>query len=379
MSNTLISIVIPAYNRPDTLYQAIMSCLEQAHRPLEILIGDDSTHDGVAQMLAALPVTPGVTIRSERHRPSRRQPGNVNWLFANAAGARLVLLHDDDLLLPNALETLKAVWDAHPGTACAFGKQVVILEDGAVDIRQTLAINALYFRADRPTGVLSPTASVGLLQQVPNNCYLLDTALARSVGYRPEPEVGFAADAEFGVRLALAMAMGDRHFTYADAYVSAYRIMQNSMMRTTARNQDHHLVYREVAALAVPPEAEPARALFLERHGPAAVLDAANAGDVALARAILASGHYGRSTASIHGLVTRLSLAWPRAGRRLRPWLKSGVLALRRLSDGLRTRAGVALTSPEAVAVLALAPAIERDAARRRAGFAALTRGRAAA
>ena len=41
-----------------------------------------------------------------RNESSLGQAGNVNQLFARARGERLVLMHDDDFLLPGALTAM---------------------------------------------------------------------------------------------------------------------------------------------------------------------------------------------------------------------------------------------------------------------------------
>lgn len=51
MGNPLVSVVIPAYNRPDTLKIAIDSVLEQTYPNIEIIICDDSTDNRVKEMI----------------------------------------------------------------------------------------------------------------------------------------------------------------------------------------------------------------------------------------------------------------------------------------------------------------------------------------
>ena len=51
MGNPLVSVVIPAYNRPDTLKIAIDSVLEQPYPNIEIIICDDSSDNRVQEML----------------------------------------------------------------------------------------------------------------------------------------------------------------------------------------------------------------------------------------------------------------------------------------------------------------------------------------
>ncbi|KAA0546547.1 glycosyltransferase family 2 protein [Bacillus sp. BGMRC 2118] len=51
MSSPLVSVVIPAYNRPDTLKIAIESVLDQTYPEIEIIICDDSSDNRVQEML----------------------------------------------------------------------------------------------------------------------------------------------------------------------------------------------------------------------------------------------------------------------------------------------------------------------------------------
>ena len=58
----LVSTIIPVFNRPDQLPEAVSSALLQNYRPIEIIIVDDGSTDGLtsktAQRLAE--VNPGI-------------------------------------------------------------------------------------------------------------------------------------------------------------------------------------------------------------------------------------------------------------------------------------------------------------------------------
>ena len=54
-ANALVSVIIPVYNRPTLLREAVASVLVQTYRPIEIIIVDDGSTDetlDVSQELA---------------------------------------------------------------------------------------------------------------------------------------------------------------------------------------------------------------------------------------------------------------------------------------------------------------------------------------
>ena len=101
-----ISVCIPTYNRLKTLREAVASCLNQSRLPDEIIIGDDSGSDETENWINEIQNDSAVKIRYYHNRPSLKQAGNVNKLFNYAEGELLILLHDDDLLMPQAIQHL---------------------------------------------------------------------------------------------------------------------------------------------------------------------------------------------------------------------------------------------------------------------------------
>ncbi|WNC23208.1 glycosyltransferase family 2 protein [Thermosynechococcus sp. PP22] len=107
----LLSICIPAYNRPQGLAQAVRSVVAalppESHDPVEVIIIDDSaTPTAVEDLLA------GWSGRWHYQHNAQRLGMVANWnaSLAQAAGEFILLLHDDDYLLPQGitriLETL---------------------------------------------------------------------------------------------------------------------------------------------------------------------------------------------------------------------------------------------------------------------------------
>ncbi|CAH8770834.1 glycosyltransferase family 2 protein [Paenibacillus dendritiformis] len=96
MAHPLVSVVIPAYNRPHTLKIAIDSVLEQTYPNIEIVICDDSSNNEVQQMLEAayLPSYPQI-----KYHKNEKNLFLENWhkCFDLASGEYINYLMDDDV------------------------------------------------------------------------------------------------------------------------------------------------------------------------------------------------------------------------------------------------------------------------------------------
>ncbi len=105
----LLSIAIPAYNRPLWLERALKSVL--AAEPgiwddLEIVITDDSTTDECALVCQnTLHSWPGRWYHS-RNAQRLGMTGNWNQAIQTASGQYVLVLHDDDFLLPGGVDTI---------------------------------------------------------------------------------------------------------------------------------------------------------------------------------------------------------------------------------------------------------------------------------
>src|SRR4051812_46032781 len=108
-----IAVCIPTYNRPDLLSEALQSCLNQTILPREILIGDDSFDNKTGKLINQIALSSAVKIRYFHNDPSLGQAINVNSLFKNVKEELTMLLHDDDTLLPDALENLLKCFTEH--------------------------------------------------------------------------------------------------------------------------------------------------------------------------------------------------------------------------------------------------------------------------
>jgi hypothetical protein len=254
----------------------------------------------------------GIDLGYERHSPSLGQSGNVNRLFRRAAGDRLILLHDDDLLCSDGITILDRGWQDFPGARCVYGKQYMIAADGSILPDETKQLNDHYFRDETYAGRQGSGLEASLRQQMPNNGYLIDSALAREVGYRTESEVGQSVDADFAVRVGMSVQPGQ--FVFLDAFTSKYRLTPGSIMRSKSINHGQHLLYAALQQIPTDAAEEVAKEIMLRRVALDASLDAARAGQRRVALNIMMSKYYDKPMFSRWTIFRLLCVISPRLG-----------------------------------------------------------------
>jgi len=105
MNSTLISIGLPTYNRCEYLSKSIESVLSQSYRNIELIISDNNSQDGTAKLLNNVTDS---RVRILRQPENVGMTGNWNQCLSAANGEFFLLLSDDDLLEPNAIEMMVA-------------------------------------------------------------------------------------------------------------------------------------------------------------------------------------------------------------------------------------------------------------------------------
>jgi glycosyltransferase involved in cell wall biosynthesis len=117
----LVSVVVPVFNRPVLLREAVESALKQTYRPLEIIIVDDgSTHETceVADELARENPTTVRVIHQPNGGPGKAREAGRRL----ARGEFLQYLDSDDLLLPRKFELQVEALRARPSCGISYGK-----------------------------------------------------------------------------------------------------------------------------------------------------------------------------------------------------------------------------------------------------------------
>ena len=111
MSTPTFSVIIPLYNKEAEVAATLRSALEQSLRPLEVIVVDDGSTDGSADIVAAF--------RSPLVRLIRQPNAGVsaarNRAIAEARGEYVAMLDADDLWRTGFLAEIAAMIERWPG------------------------------------------------------------------------------------------------------------------------------------------------------------------------------------------------------------------------------------------------------------------------
>ena len=113
-----ISVVICTRNRRSMLSEAVASVRGQKNVRWELLIVDDCSTDDTSEFLESAKDFNTRCFKQEKHS---ERSASRNLGLANARGAYVMFLDDDDLLWPGALSTLKKALSASPEAVGAVG------------------------------------------------------------------------------------------------------------------------------------------------------------------------------------------------------------------------------------------------------------------
>jgi glycosyltransferase involved in cell wall biosynthesis len=113
--NPLVSVMIGAYNAAPYLGEAIESALGQDYEPIELIVVDDGSTDGTADVARSFAQAKVIQQENGGNGSAR------NRAVENASGELYAFLDADDRFTPGKLSLQKAVLDADPGLDMVFG------------------------------------------------------------------------------------------------------------------------------------------------------------------------------------------------------------------------------------------------------------------
>jgi glycosyltransferase involved in cell wall biosynthesis len=92
IKDTLISICIPAYEKPAALKRLLESIAMQRHKQYEVIVTDDSFTDQVEKVITSFN---DLSLQYYRN-PNRGMAANWNYVLSKASAPWIKMMHDDD-------------------------------------------------------------------------------------------------------------------------------------------------------------------------------------------------------------------------------------------------------------------------------------------
>jgi glycosyltransferase involved in cell wall biosynthesis len=122
-----VSVILPSYNRAQTLRRAVSSVLQQDYQHLEVLVMDDGSTDNTAEVMAAIADPRVRYVRLEKNGGASRAR---NAGLALAQGEMIAFQDSDDEWLAGKLRAqVDAAIAAGPGPVTVFHPKIMLGRD----------------------------------------------------------------------------------------------------------------------------------------------------------------------------------------------------------------------------------------------------------
>lgn len=127
----LVSVIVPTYNRADTLDRTLTSVFEQSYRPLELLVIDDGSDDNTDQVIATLQQYYSESSRVVLHYIQQERSGAQvarNRGIEQSRGEFIQFLDSDDLLTPEKIARQMLTFSQVPEAEVVYGPWRIFCE-----------------------------------------------------------------------------------------------------------------------------------------------------------------------------------------------------------------------------------------------------------
>jgi GT2 family glycosyltransferase len=224
----LVSIVIRTHGeREHYLSEAIDSVCRQTYRPIEMLVVEDGPTK-VSEVIKATSLPEGVAVRHiQLTKGGRCRAGNAG--LQAASGKYAGFLDDDDLLLPNHVETLVAVLEKRGDIAAAYGNALEVPT-------RTVSLRPLVYEEGTARLFQGHPFSLAALWNY-NYVSIQSVLFRRSLFERLgglEEKLDCLEDWDLWLRYS-----AETDFAYADAVTSLFRVPDNQEVLEKRREQHH--------------------------------------------------------------------------------------------------------------------------------------------
>jgi glycosyltransferase involved in cell wall biosynthesis len=293
---SLVTIAIPTYDRLEYLKEAVASARTQTHGEIEILIGDDGTSREIDEWSRAISSLDS-RVRYQRNKRNLGMAGNWNALVDAARGELIVIIGDDDRLLPNFVESLVKL--IHVDVNVAFSNHFLIDSEGRRLNQESIAWTSRYHRDRLPVGIVADAAACVWHNSVPISAALLRTRDAQRLRFKEDlntPEI------EFFARLANEGAQ----FVFTPAYLVEYRTHPASATTNGLRSET---LAARLCDIPVPAHVEPIKREFMAGVLVDAVSRCLRRGNREAAHEFLRSTYYPHGARGLKPAVTYVAQA----------------------------------------------------------------------
>lgn len=120
----LVSIVMPVYNGEKFIRQALDSLYEDNYRPIEVVVVDDGSSDGTAQIIKRYKDARYI-LQDHKGVAAARNTG-----VAAAKGEIIGFLDHDDISQPDRFTNTVRHFQEHPHIGYVLAKQIMFIETG---------------------------------------------------------------------------------------------------------------------------------------------------------------------------------------------------------------------------------------------------------
>ena len=280
----LISICIPTYSRLDYLKQSVQSCLDQTYPNIEICVSQDPKKDGpdreimewCQQQMLQIPL-----FTYNLNTENLGLAGNWNECVQIASGKYMIIIGDDDILLPDFIQSLVNQLEAGRADV-AFSNQYFIDEKGQVLHAYTEEANAAYHRNDLPHGRVADAVATVLNNSVPMSAALIRRDLLLKYNFDKSLNTP-----EFEVFLKIAVNGGS--FIYHSEKLACYRVHP---LAATSGGLTIDKLLRNVISIEVPSRYQKQKYDFVSSKMIPGINMSLRRGDKTLALAFMKSPYY---------------------------------------------------------------------------------------
>jgi len=123
-SGLLLTIAIPTYNRVNKLKRLLNNILDQSFsfsEEIELMISNNCSSDETSQFLETLIINHrNLKIKTYNQETNLGFDGNISFLYHNSSAKYIWFFADDDLLLPDAINTIVNTLKKEEPTALLF-------------------------------------------------------------------------------------------------------------------------------------------------------------------------------------------------------------------------------------------------------------------